>query len=69
MRWLAVAGVVAAVSAGCAAPDHAGPEPRTEPGSSTVGDACSGHIDALIAARVVPRADREYATGMCEAQR
>ena len=60
---LAAIGVLGALGTGCSS------DPEADPSGQPVSDGCSSHIDALIASRIVPNADREYATGMCEQQR
>jgi hypothetical protein len=72
--WLVAGSVVVILGAGCTAQDSPGPGPErgVRPGVATelpVVDDCAGRIDHLIDSGVAPRADREYAIGMCEAQR
>jgi high-affinity K+ transport system ATPase subunit B len=62
--WLGAAVVVIAV-AGCGAAERVEGVDR----SGRAVQECSRHVDALIADRVVPRADRDYATEMCLRQR
>ena len=71
--WCVAAGVLVAFGTGCSSHDRAGSEqrPAGRPTESAVNQtlaACSSHIDALIAARLTPAADREYAIGMCLAR-
>jgi hypothetical protein len=72
--WFVAVAAVLAVSAGCGGHDRPAREPEqaghpTAPVGVRGPDACPGHIDDLIAADIVPRADRDYAIGMCEARR
>ena len=68
---LVALGVVLALGAGCGAHDGSGsqPEQRVRPSAPTYSDAfrddCVTRADALIEARSMPRADRDYAIGMC----
>jgi len=68
--WCVAAGVLVAFGTGCSSQDRADSEqtPAARPSDSaanrTVAE-CSSHIDELIAARLTPAADREYAIGMC----
>jgi hypothetical protein len=71
--WHLALGVVLAVAAGCGADD--GPPQRPEIHATPTGTAsdpaavyCQRHIDQLIAADIVPRADRDYAMAMCGAE-
>ena len=72
--WLAAPGVVLCVLAGCGGEERPARQPveRAQP-TATAGtqapDDCPAHIDDLIADGFVPRADRDYAMDMCEAQR
>ena len=71
--WLVAAGMALAVSAGCGGHDRPAPAQQqpAQPTASGTDPAvvyCQGHIDALIAADIVPRSDRDYAMGMCETQ-
>ena len=63
--WLGATVVLLAV-AGCGAGERV--EERVDRSARTA-QGCSQHIDALIVDRVVPRADRDYATEMCLRQR
>jgi hypothetical protein len=65
---LVALGVVLVLGAGCGAHDRPGSQ-REQPSGPTFSDAqrddCVTRADALIAARSMPRADRDYAIGMC----
>jgi hypothetical protein len=60
--WIVAAGLVLVV-AGCGTGGDAADR------GDRVSQVCSRHINAQIEAGVVPEADREYATGMCERRR
>ncbi|MGY2875572.1 hypothetical protein ACVW00_002762 [Marmoricola sp. URHA0025 HA25] len=72
--WLVAGGLVVAFGAGCSSDDRSGPahtegaRPRPSISAPTTGD-CVGRVDALIDSRTIPRADRDYAIGMCQAGR
>jgi hypothetical protein len=73
LGWLVAASVTLAVSAGCGAEDRPAREPAkhtapTAPANAPAAVYCQHHIDELIAAHIVPRADRDYAMGMCGTQ-
>lgn len=67
---LAAIGVVLAFVAGCGTHDSTDREPerRGQPTAATSGPGaaeCAERVDALIDSRTIPRADRDYAIGMC----
>jgi hypothetical protein len=70
-RWCVATGVLVALSTGCSSHDRAGstqthPARPTESAVSRALAECSRRIDTLIAARLTPAADRDYAIGMCQ---
>jgi len=68
-RRLAVLGVIAVAGLGCTGQDESGQ--GRDPGAATgsAPDDCGSRIDARIEAREIPKADREYFIGMCQAAR
>lgn len=71
--WVLAISVTAALGAGCASherPDGDGNQTEQQDDSSRqVRDDCAARIDAQIASREIPNADRDYAFGMCVASR
>jgi hypothetical protein len=68
---LAALALVAATSGACATDRAAGPT-RMLPSAATTGPGisdCTARVDALIDSRTIPQSDREYAIGMCVADR
>jgi hypothetical protein len=62
-------GAVLALAAGCGGErSHGQPDPGSQSsiatGDGRAGD-CAARVDALIDSRTIPRADRDYAIGMC----
>ena len=58
---------VCAVVGGCGAQAPLGPEQVRHETAAPRHRDCVGRVDKLIDSRTMPRSDRDYAIGMCEA--